>query len=78
MVSLLLVLNMTEKEIVGEIILGRYADKDSKAYKEFIMKNMGQYSRLLFSGMIIDFLSPCGLHLILANHHYLWRFMFTT
>ena len=26
--------------------------------------------------MITEFIAPCGLHLILANHRYLWKFLF--
>ena len=28
----------------------------------------------MFTGMITDTMLPCGLHLILAHHRYLWKF----
>nr|XP_047125438.1 uncharacterized protein LOC124807535 [Hydra vulgaris] len=31
---------------------------------------------VLIEGLIIDFMPQCGLHLILAQHRYLWKFLF--
>jgi len=30
----------------------------------------------LFVGCIIELMPPCGLHMILANHRYLWKFLY--
>ena len=30
---------------------------------------------VMFDGLIIKLLPPCGLHLILANHRYIWKFL---
>ena len=67
---------MKERGERGETKLGRYPNKDGKEYKDFASNNFGQYGKLLFDAIIIDFVAPCGLHLILANHRYLWQFMF--
>ena len=31
----------------------------------------------MFTGFVIDTMGPCGLHLILALHRYLWKYMFS-
>ena len=31
---------------------------------------------MLFSAYVIELNPPCGLHLILAHHRYIWRFMY--
>ena len=67
---------MKERGERGEASLGRYPNKDAKLYKDFTSKNYGQYGKLLFDAMITEFIAPCGLHLILANHRYLWKFLF--
>ena len=30
---------------------------------------------LLFDATILEFIPPCGLHLILAHHRYMWKFL---
>ena len=30
----------------------------------------------LFKGFVLDLMPPCGLHLILAIHRYMWKFMY--
>ena len=30
----------------------------------------------IFSALVIDLMPPCGLHLILAVHRYLWKFLY--
>ncbi|XP_066930041.1 uncharacterized protein [Clytia hemisphaerica] len=45
-------------------------------YKNFHLKHFGQWAPALFDGFILELMPPCGLHLILANHRYLWGFMY--
>uniref|UniRef100_A0A7M5WU97 Uncharacterized protein n=2 Tax=Clytia hemisphaerica TaxID=252671 RepID=A0A7M5WU97_9CNID len=57
-------------------ILGEQPDKDSPKYKEFIRNNLAQWAQPIFTSYIIETMPPCGLHLILAIHRYLWTYLY--
>ena len=63
---------MKEHGIEAEKVLGRNPDHDTAKFKQFQLKHLGQYAIPLFDGFEIPLMPPCGLHLILAHHRYLW------
>ncbi|XP_066917770.1 uncharacterized protein [Clytia hemisphaerica] len=69
---------MNEMNVMGSAARSKLGDgpnKDSAAYKNLIANNYGQWAPVLFEGVVIELIPPCGLHLILAHHRYLWKFM---
>ncbi|XP_066914971.1 uncharacterized protein [Clytia hemisphaerica] len=58
--------------------LGSNPDKNSAPYKKFTATHFAQWAPVLFEGTIIEFTPPCGLHMILAHHRYLWKFLHET
>ncbi|XP_066932109.1 uncharacterized protein [Clytia hemisphaerica] len=58
--------------------LGEDPNKDSQKYKKYTHQSFGQWGSVLFEGTIIEFVPPCGLHLILAHHRYLWKVLHRT
>ena len=57
----------------GETLLGVNPDHKLREFTEF--QHYGQYAAPLFSGFDILTMPPCGLHMILAHHRYLWSFL---
>ena len=71
---------MTMKEMCvygckGEEILGHNPDHSSPKFTQFQHNHFGQYNLPLFDSVELELLPPCGLHLILAHHRYLWEFL---
>ena len=57
-------------------ILGDSPDHNTKEFTNFQHNHIGQYAMPLFDGFEIKYLMPpCGLHLILAHHRYLWSYV---
>ncbi|XP_047139031.1 uncharacterized protein LOC124814958 [Hydra vulgaris] len=59
-----------------ESILGANPDHDSVLFKKTQFENHGQWTTMLFKGFVVDLMPPCGLHLILAHHRYMYKFMY--
>ena len=59
----------------GEKLLGVNPDHKLREFTEFQQAHYGQYAAPLFSGLNILTMPPCGLHMILAHHRYLWSFL---
>ena len=60
----------------GRKILGDNPDHNSKLFTDFQHCHLGQYTSPLFDGFEVKYLMPpCGLHLILAHHVYLWSYV---
>nr|XP_047142024.1 uncharacterized protein LOC124816524 isoform X2 [Hydra vulgaris] len=59
-----------------ESVLGETPDHNSAQFKKTQLANYGQWTTMLFKGFVIDLMPPCGLHLILAHHRYMYKFMY--
>ena len=73
---------ITMKEMViygekGEEVLGSNPDQSTSKFTTFQHSHYGQYGLPLFDGLELELLPPCGLHLILAHHRYLWEFLYS-
>uniref|UniRef100_A0A7M6DRA3 Uncharacterized protein n=1 Tax=Clytia hemisphaerica TaxID=252671 RepID=A0A7M6DRA3_9CNID len=51
-------------------------DNSTSAYKKFTLTNYGQWAPVMLKFIILELLPPCGLHLILAHHRYLWKSLY--
>ncbi|XP_066925516.1 uncharacterized protein [Clytia hemisphaerica] len=58
--------------------LGNCPDKGSQIYKKFTSDHFAQWAPVLFKGTIVELTPPCALHMILAHHRYLWKFLHQT
>ena len=69
---------MKEMSVAGSKardVLGDSPDHNSKIFTEFQQTHYGQHGVPLFNGFEMICMPPCGLHLILAIHRYLWGLM---
>ena len=59
----------------GVEVLGEHPVHGTKDFTTFQHNHFGQYSLPLFDGFELLLMPPCGLHLILAHHRYLWSYV---
>eukprot|EP00111_Clytia_hemisphaerica_P005038 TCONS_00014490-protein len=57
-------------------VLGANPKHDTAEFTKFQQSHFGQYAPLLLDCFEMMLLVPCGLHMILAHHRYLWNFLF--
>ena len=72
--------SLSMKEMVtsgklGEEVLGIHPDHKLRDFTDFQQTHYGQYATPLFTGFDILTMPPCGMHMILAHHRYLWSFL---
>ena len=58
----------------GVEILGENPDHSTPAFTKFQQSHFGQYAPPLIKCVSMKLVLPCGLHLVLAHHRYLWCF----
>ncbi|XP_066933511.1 uncharacterized protein [Clytia hemisphaerica] len=56
--------------------LSKEPDRGSSKFTKFQHSHAGQWTTNLFKGFTTELMPPCGLHLILANHRYIGKFLF--